>query len=782
MYSQKNILGVFLFSLAVAVFSNLNTAVASAGEAFIRMEEPSGLDRDAWPAGIGFPFARDEVREISHLALFTPQGKNIPFQAKALSRWPDGSIRWVHLFFMADMKAQQTANWKLVWGKVPAPPLSDKKVTVSSGDGFITVNTGPLKAGMRSQGFRLFESVKVNGKDILTPGVSDGFRIITTDGAVYETALDRSTKLTIEEEGPLRAIIRAEGRHRSGDGRSLFDFICRMFFYAGKPWCETEYSFTNSEQPDSVAIASISLVSSLSKSAGKFQGVTSEYKIDKFWNFDSPFRIYSGEQDYFGVFGGAVMYRNDGSEVAGMGYESEARSRWWVDSSDGVRGLTVSVRDMSQNYPKGIRVSADSIATDIYPSGEKKPLVFLQGWTKTQTILLYFHTGDAQEAGTRELCFNWQAPVIPWSPRYTESGLTVKIFPYSPQKYPNIERSLRDAFMAYESGVGKGMIDYGDTRGSGGGERWNFMQNNAYDTPWVSYLLFLRSGERRYWTRAVSAALHTADIDVVHFSSRNPTEIGGIRIHGPNHVQYNAEGIQGSSVAPNHEWLEGLLMTWHLTGEERFRDSAVGVADHILKAIDAGWISPAYNAKWNGARNLGWPLLALAIMYDETGDKRYLDGAQRIIGNLGEIQMENGSFPIWIGTYKAAAPLHNTIVMEALGRYYQITGDPKARSMFMKCIDSTLHDLSFPDGDLMYITHPDYRSGYRSMPWGGFHFGYVFTGDKKYLKFPYPLIMTQLKSHNFGSFGEGALSYPLRGMLFYLYYTDKAKILKDIPE
>jgi len=28
---------------------------------------------------------------------------------------------------------------------------------------------------------------------------------------------------------------------------------------------------------------------------------------------------------------------------------------------------------------------------------------------------------------------------------------------------------------------------------------------------------------------------------------------------------------------------------------------------------------------------------------------------------------------------------------------------------------------------------------------------------------------------------EGALSYPLRGMLFYLYWADKAGILEDLP-
>jgi hypothetical protein len=476
------------------------------------------------------------------------------------------------------------------------------------------------------------------------------------------------------------------------------------------------------------------------------------------------------------------MYRNDGSEITGIGYESEARARWWADASDGKRGLTVSIQDMSQNYPKKIRVSPDSIVVDLYPPTEVKPLMFHQGWCKTHTIFMYFHQGTARNAGSRELCFSWQAPVIPWSPHHIESGLLGDLFPYSPEKYPMIERSLRAGFITYESGVGSGVIDYGDTKGSGSGERGNFMQNNAFDTPWVSYLLFLRSGERRYWLRARSAALHSADIDIVHYSTKTPVEIGGIRIHGPNHVQYNAEAIKGTSVAPNHEWVEGLLMTYHLTGEQRYYDLSVGMADHILIAIDAGWILPPYNAKWNGARNLGWPLLICSVMYDETGDKRYLEGARKIVEGLREIQLENGSFPITIGPYAASAPLHESIVMEALGRYHAVTGDAEAKNIYMRCIDSLLNNLRFPDGDFIYITHPDYRSGYTSMPWGGFHFGYLYTGDKKYLEAPFPLIMNQLKSRNFGSFGEGALSYPLRGMLFYLYHADRAGILKDIPQ
>ncbi|MHB9030530.1 MAG: RIFT barrel domain-containing protein [Candidatus Latescibacterota bacterium] len=774
----------YLLSLLVSffLFGFAFHAVSHAGETIIRLEETVGLDRQGWPAGFGFPFNKGELRDITSLAVVSPDGRRIPVQAKVMNSWPDGSVRWAHVFFLADMKAQQTGNWKLVWGgggTPPKPTVSVKSETAGNG---ITVNTGALEARIGSKGFRLFESVKISGRELLAPGTSDGFRIITADGKIFESAQDSGVRLSVEESGPLRAIIRADGVHRSREGGTLFDYTCRAFFYAGKPWCEVEYRFTNREAPDSVEVASLSLITSLSKSTGTFRGTTSEYKIDKFWDFDKPFRIYSGTHDFFGVFGGAVMYRQDGSEIAGMGYESEARARWWADASDGSRGLTASIQDMSQNYPKGIRVHPDSIVTDLYPPTEKQPLIIRQGWSKTHTVMLFFHTGDAKSAQSRELCFSWQAPIMPWSPRHIESGLLGDVFPYSPKKYPLIERALRAAFVSYESGVGRGMIDYGDTRGAGSGERGNFMQNNAYDTPWVSWLMFLRSGEQRYWTRAFSAALHTADIDIVHHSTRTPVEVGGVRIHGPNHVQYNAEAIEGSSVAPNHEWVEGLLLNGYLTGDRRYRDLAIGMADHILKAIDAGWIGAVYNAKWNGGRNLGWPLLILGVMYDDSGDKRYLEGGRKILAALREIQMENGSFPIVIGPYKAAAPLHNAILMEALGRYHAFTGDQTAKEIYLKCAESTLRDLSFPDGELMYITHPDYRSGYASMPWGGYHFGYLYTGDKKFLEFPYPLIRAQIQARSFGAFGEGALAYPLRGILFYLYQADRAGILKDLPK
>jgi hypothetical protein len=776
---------IFLIMIILGIISSL----ANAEQAVIRIEEPVGLDRASWPASLGFPFAKGELKDLSSLVVLTPDNRPVPVQAKILSRWPDGSVRWAHVLFLADLKRQAVAEWRLEWkagAKAPAAPDLDR-VHVEEKAGKVTVATGDLTIAFSAGGANLIDSVKVKGHEALDPSRKNGFTIKTADGATYEAPARKPVRLAVEESGPLRAIVRTEGQHFSAAGGSLFDYSARFIFYAGAPWFEVEYSFTNRESAETTDIASMTLGVPLAPSRAPYLGLTSEYKIDKFYEFREPFSIYSGADDFFGVFGGAKIFKADGTEMVGPGYESELRARWWADSSTPEGGLTVSIQEMSQNYPKAIRVAADRVDIDLYPAGEKKPLAFHQGWQKTHTMLLYFHGGTGLDAGSRDLCFKWQAQVIPWSPYHVESGLLGDLFPYSPKKYPMIERAIRDGFINYETGVGRGLIDYGDTMGPGTGERGSFTQNNAYDTSWVCYLLFLRSGERRYWQRGRSAALHTADIDIVHHSTRTPVEVGGVRIHGPNHVQYNAEAIVGTSVAPNHEWVEGLVMTYHLTGEERYLKLAEGMAEHILRARQAGWISPGYNAKWNGARNLAWPILVLTVVYDETGNAKYREEAAKIVRDLGSIQRENGSLPITIGPYVASAPLHETIAMEALGRYHAITQDPAAKDIYMKCAEYVIRDASFPDGEMMYITHPDYRSGYTSTPWGGFHFGYVYTGDKKFLEFPYPLIMRQLRQSRFELYrtsfatSEGALSYPMRGILFYLNFADKAGILQDLP-
>ena len=441
MTGMKRTIILLIFSLGII------SSLAHAGQAVIRLEEPVGLDRTGWPVGLGFPFAKGELKDLTSLVALAPDSRPLPLQAKILSRWPDGSIRWAHVLFLADMKRQAVAEWRLEWNTGAKPPAvpDQNRVRVDEKSGKIAVTNGDLAVAFSMGGANLIDSVKVKGREALDPSRKNGLMIKTPDGKTFEAPSGKTVRLTVEESGPLRAIVRTEGQHLAPSGEALFDYYARFIFYAGEPWFEVEYSFTNGEAAESTAIAALTLALPLAPSRAPSLGLTSEYKIDKYYEFREPFSIYSGADDFFGVFGGAKIFKADGTEIVGPGYESEARARWWADSSTSEGGLTVSIQEMSQNSPKAIRVASDRVDIDLYPAGEKKPLAFHQGWQKTHTMLLYFHGGSGLDAGSRDLCFKWQAAVIPWSPYHVESGLLGDLFPYSPKKYPMIERAIRDS-------------------------------------------------------------------------------------------------------------------------------------------------------------------------------------------------------------------------------------------------------------------------------------------------------------------------------------------------
>jgi hypothetical protein len=244
--------------ITVAVFS-MNVSVF-AGQAVIRLEEPVGLDRANWPVGLGFPFARGELKDLSSLVVFSPAGEPLPVQAKVLNRWPDGSIRWAHVFFLADLKSQAIADWRLEWNAGARAAVPARKVQVEERSGSIKVIAAGLEVIFSAAGGRIFESVKVEGREILEASRRSGFSIETPDGKVFVAPAAKGVKFTIEEKGPLRAIVRSEGKHVSTAGDTLFDYVCRFIFYAGAPWFEVEHSFVNRESAEWTDIAAITFI------------------------------------------------------------------------------------------------------------------------------------------------------------------------------------------------------------------------------------------------------------------------------------------------------------------------------------------------------------------------------------------------------------------------------------------------------------------------------------------------------------------------------------------
>src|SRR5262245_51283537 len=194
-------------------------------EIMVTVADPAGVRRSGWPVTSGVPLARGALRDLRAVALFSADGREVPLQVDALSRWPDGSVRWLLLDFQVDLKVGEKQPFTLRYGPGTRRTAVEKPVTVSEEGRAVAINTGPLRLRLSPTAFRLLGGVwlDTNGDSRFSPDEqvtgSDGAGIFLTapDGKVFQA--DRApAMLTIEDGGPLRASVRIEGTHASARG------------------------------------------------------------------------------------------------------------------------------------------------------------------------------------------------------------------------------------------------------------------------------------------------------------------------------------------------------------------------------------------------------------------------------------------------------------------------------------------------------------------------------------------------------------------------------------
>lgn len=189
----------------------------------------------------GVPWARGVVPAGTPFAL----ADGTAVQTWTTATWPDGSVKWT-----AHAIGPSTAeSFKLLPGVEPALPA--QPVTV---DG-LTVSTGAVTWRLSRRG--LLESIAYGSREVArdvrlvslrqdTPD-SDGSRGRVRTVATVE-------RVTVEQDGPVRAVVRVEGRH--GD---WLPFTVRLYFYAGSPEVRLVHSFVWDGDPSRDFLAGLGL-------------------------------------------------------------------------------------------------------------------------------------------------------------------------------------------------------------------------------------------------------------------------------------------------------------------------------------------------------------------------------------------------------------------------------------------------------------------------------------------------------------------------------------------
>jgi len=665
-------------------------------------EKLSSFDRTKEPCSVAIPFPKSEIFDLHKLAVADDNGQVLS-QAKATALWEDGSVKWAFINFLADLPGNKS---KVYYCKSVKEKFNFENINIVSDDNFISVDTGKIFVKLNKKGniFNLIQSeyIRFEEKNIKGPLLNGKFNAVV-DG--WE----------IISKGPVTAVLQGKGKHFDKDGNTLLDFIIELHFFKDKEWFKIDYKILNFEKMDFVAIKSLNLdfnkksINNINLCIAKSNYLTDYIKGQKgdslYYEIDSKHLIYEANEHFPEVFYGT----------------------FFADWNDGEGGISATIFQAYQNYPKAFKVDKNGISIQIVPKGSK--IEFLRGMAKTHTIFVHLHSAEVtvEELNIRSLQF--QMPDRPYLD--TEDYRAAKIFPDIFLDKTEQVKEYEEVFTRKMDARGKayGILNWGDVpdmhytkQGRGNGELvW---VNNEYDFPHTAMLMYARTGERRMLDYLLVAARHWMDIDICRCSDDKYRLFGQI-IHSARHVS--------GEIEISHEWVEGLFDYYHMTGDKFAYESAIQIGYNIKRNLEL----PRYHKDGEiNARETGWALRAFVALYNETNDEIWLEDVDFIIGHFKSWKEKYG---LWLAPYTdhtaIRVPFMIAIAVVSLMRYYEIRPHIEIKNMIVEAVDDMVENCILDSGLFYYKELPSLkRNGNNTTVLEALVCAYRLTGRKKYIK------------------------------------------------
>ncbi len=494
----------------------LDAAPAPSVGARIPLIFPSGIPSTpgGYPVELGIPIPRGLVRSVEEIRLVDAEGKAHPAQLTIRARWgheADAPIRWLGVAFTAPElpawwpERKETPFYIEVGKPSATPPQAKAQLRIQQSEKGLSISTGPLEATINAQHFNLLENVRLNGRPALEQGGSGGAYLIDHEGATYRAANDREVKLVIEEEGPERVVIRAEGWYvkegTTGEHQSyqlptdrLCRFITRLEFTAGQTSVRVQHTWINTSDSYTVFFKDLGL-------SLHHPGAVARFGVEG----AAPLRAEVGPEgvsllqhlpDRFDLRrGGTGPLLAEGKRSSGTVL---------LSGSDGSRLLAVGHRETWQRFPKEIEALPGELRFHIWPRhGREHPEInptaperLHQHWSLHQGKLLDFripwenlfavfkltdnpktgiyapggtaaggvhssamgiaitselllHFGESEADAWKEAdAFQRRPLALPHPDWVAASGVLGPFHPYAPEKYPTLEAAARQALVA----------------------------------------------------------------------------------------------------------------------------------------------------------------------------------------------------------------------------------------------------------------------------------------------------------------------------------------------
>ncbi len=205
------------------------------------------LDRteSAYHAGItwGKPWPAGELLKEETLCLLDEQEKSVPLQSWPAAYWPDGSIKWTAHAIPAGQALGSSFEIRKGPTSKPTPTLS-----VKQNSKFLQVSTGKIECEIPLKGQYIISKMSRRGKLLgqharMTGLVQDVPEALPGEPFNTEQFASSTDTVSIEQQGPVRTVIKITGKHLRDSGESWLPFTLRLYFYAGAETIKATHTF-----------------------------------------------------------------------------------------------------------------------------------------------------------------------------------------------------------------------------------------------------------------------------------------------------------------------------------------------------------------------------------------------------------------------------------------------------------------------------------------------------------------------------------------------------------
>jgi hypothetical protein len=628
------------------------------------------------------------VSSLAKLRVVDSNGQETPAQFADLAKWPDGSFKSV----LVTLTAKPGMKYTLQYGASVSRQTYATRLQVLDRDGVVMVTTGPSRFMINKAKFAFLDQAwnDVNADGAFTenekimgaPG--EIFLVDAKDNTEYKASLFASPDIQLEETGPVRTVIRVAGKLQANDGRTLTDFIVRLYAYADQDFITADYTLVDTREEADVTKWSSSKLALAVKAYGIRLPLVPAETVD-FGGEVAASDVAGKAPLPSGVFSAAAntnpyLYQKGSfNYVDGIlkpftfGFEGVAagnRAAGWMEAKNARNSLMIGLKDFWQQFPKQLSVENQTGVLYLHPflaSGDhpdtaypphdtatktyKRPNTFYfprEGGAKTYQMLIGLRgTGTPVSSALLNQTFQNGPRLVAPAQWYASSGVFGDMieagtwsagydaFLKNDIHKVAIENKLASGYLAMQYG----WRDYGDRlRGgwaaiSADGTKVPSFYNDTHVGANNFFLQYLRTMDNRWYELGRIATLHSRDLDFSHANRKGYWRLGGQlvgfgpgELHAINHqvIDHHCRNLH-----PGHAHVSGMPNHYLLTGDKRSLEVMKEVGDWFVNSLPVLFYGAQKGAE--AERDFAWPIYVMNEVYRATGDTKYLEAAAKAV-------------------------------------------------------------------------------------------------------------------------------------------------------